>query len=115
MTEMHSSYFPNIVNLSPFLDVYASRKQYNVLITASEQGFSYAVFLLVQKRHIKAIVYGCLGMLDCDPHSDIIEKVACWSGPIFDSIVAEIFKQSVQEIPESLSFYENLYKMSDNP
>ena len=113
MTEYHSPYFANIVNLPPFLELYAERKQYNVLIAASEQGFSYAVFLLVQKRHLKAIVYGCLGVLDYDSHSDIIEKVACWSGPMFDSIVIGIVKQDLENIPEALSFYENVYKSSD--
>ena len=100
--------FPNIINLPPFLDIYAERKQYNVLISASEIGFSYAVFLLVKKRHLKAIAYACLGVLEYDSHSDIIEKVAAWSGPMFDSIVVEIFKH-IEETPEALSFYETIY------
>jgi hypothetical protein len=108
MVEHHSPYFPNIINLPPFLDIYAERKQYNVLISASEIGFSYAVFLLVKKRHLKAIAYACLGGLEYDSHSDIIEKVAGWSGPMFDSIVMEIFKY-IEEVPEVLSFYETIY------
>ena len=108
MVEHHSPYFPNIINLPPFLDIYAERKQYNVLISASEIGFSYAVFLLVKKRHLKAIAYACLGVLEYDSHSDIIEKVAGWSGPMFDSIVVEIFAHT-EETPEALSFYEAIY------
>ena len=111
MVKHHTPYFSRIINLPPFLDMYAEKKQWNILVAASRMGFGHAVFLLVKNRRIVAAANGCLGMLDFDVHSDILEKVAGWSGPLFDNIVIEIFKQEPENIPEALSFYEDRYKV----